>query len=220
VKSIRVPSAHLLLLEEHAGAGAHLALDALPGLVVRDHRLLQLVLGLQAIKNPESPNQPANQTRHHKRTHPGSGTHQRDEMVAFLVRQEPPVQERPGSHTEPHSLQTPARHRVLREGESEIRSSPGAPGKLDHAGGVEGAGAPARCGSADLSAGEEEREHGGEGEEVAAGSHGAATARWEDRRRTTTTGGGHMGWGRRRRRWACESVTDSGPPNTWTLSEE
>jgi hypothetical protein len=51
VKSVGVPSAHLLLLEEHAGAGAHLALDALPRLVVRHHRLLQLVLGLQSTRN-------------------------------------------------------------------------------------------------------------------------------------------------------------------------
>lgn len=49
--------AHLLLLEEHAGAGAHLALDALPGLVVRHHRFLQLVLGLKSTRNQI--NQPA-----------------------------------------------------------------------------------------------------------------------------------------------------------------
>jgi len=58
VKSIGAPSAHLLLLQEHAGAGAHLTLDALTGLVVRYHRLLQLVLGLST---NQTPNQSTNE---------------------------------------------------------------------------------------------------------------------------------------------------------------
>jgi hypothetical protein len=55
VKSIGVPSAHLLPLEEHAGAGAHLTLDTLTGLVIGHHRLLQLVLGLSTNQTPNQP---------------------------------------------------------------------------------------------------------------------------------------------------------------------
>jgi len=109
VKSIGVPSAHLLLLQEHAGAGAHLALDALTGLVVRYHRLLQFVLGLSTNQTPnQSINQRTNQTRHHKLIRPASGTHQHDEVVALRIRQETLVQERPNSHTKSHSRKTPA----------------------------------------------------------------------------------------------------------------
>lgn len=62
----------------------------------------------------------------------------------------------------------------------EIRSPPGAPRELDHAGGVEGTSAPARRRGA---AGEEERNHRVE-EEVAAEIHGAA--RWEGDERCGT----------------------------------
>ena len=170
-----MPSAHLLLLEEHAGAGAHLALDALPGLVVRHHRLLQLVLGLQSTRNRI--NQPIKADITTSRSHPSPGTHQRDQVVALRGRQEPLVEERPNRHTEPHSGQTRARHsgfgRRAEQSGREIGSSPGAPRELDHAGGVEGAGAPARRGGGGKAAGEEERDRGGE-EEVAVESHGVA----------------------------------------------
>lgn len=45
----RCDAAHLLLLQKHAGAGANLARNALPRLVVCHHRLLQLILGLEKI---------------------------------------------------------------------------------------------------------------------------------------------------------------------------
>lgn len=51
------------------------------------------------------------------------------------------------------------------------------PRELDHAGGVEGAGAPARRGGTDKAVNEEERDRRGD-EEVAVESHGAA--RWEE----------------------------------------
>jgi hypothetical protein len=51
---------YLLLLQKHAGAGAHLALDALPGLIVSHHRLLQLILGLH---KTQAPNQSSRSTQ-------------------------------------------------------------------------------------------------------------------------------------------------------------
>jgi hypothetical protein len=129
------------------------------------------------------------------------------------------VEERPNSQTEPHGCQTRARHRGFgRRGEQsgrEIGSSPGAPRELNHAGGVEGAGAPAPRGGGDKAVREEERDRGGE-EEVAVESHGAA--RWEE-------GEAARAWGRRSRVPGLSTVqeptqrgnaTDSGPDNTWT----
>jgi len=115
-------------------------------------------------------------------------------VAALRVRQEALVEERPKSHTEPHSGQTRERHRGFgRRGEQsgrEIGSSPGAPRELDHAGGVEDAGAPARRGGGDKAVGEEERDRGGE-EEVAVESHGVAP---RDGRRAK--GGGALGLGK------------------------
>jgi hypothetical protein len=131
------------------------------------------------------------------------------------------VQERPNSHTISHSRQTPALARVLgkerAECRREIRSSPGAPRELDHAGGVEGTSAPVRRRGA---AGKEEREHRRE-EEVAAEIHGAA--KWEgDLRCGTTTGEEEavcveLTVQAPRR---CQTATDSGPGKTWSPSEE
>lgn len=76
VKPIGVPSAHLLLIQEHAGAGAHLTLDALTRLVVRYHRLLQLVLGLSTNQTPnQSPNQPTNEQNQISQANPPSLGH-------------------------------------------------------------------------------------------------------------------------------------------------
>ena len=208
-----MPSAHLLLLEEHAGAGAHLALDALPGLVVRHHRLLQLVLGLKSTRNRI--NQPIKEDIITSQSHPASGTHQRDQVVALRVRQEALVEERPKSHTNHTAVRLARDIVVLGEGQSRVGGrSDRHLGRHESWTTREGSKAPAPRLAAVAG--------------IRPSARRSATAvarkrwRWKAMALRREMGGGGETWLGKTKRPGCQeptqrvSTTDSGPDNTWT----
>lgn len=118
---------YLALSKEHARASPNLAHRTLPRLIVRDHRFLQLTLSLVSPRrslNPEAGN--------------GSQMHsyQRDEVIAFIVGEEPHCTER---RYQPRAAQVKDRGHAVEgeEGDLPRGSSPVTPRELGHPGRIE-----------------------------------------------------------------------------------
>ena len=129
-------SDYLVLGQEGAGAGAHQAHEAFPGVVIRHHRLLHAAFRLNPQKRKgnsvsasgtSSPPRKASAAAAERPTRESmrerNPTHQVDEVVALGVREEAAVQERPArahtpvtvSHTKNVKAQA-ARAAVVRRG--------------------------------------------------------------------------------------------------------
>jgi hypothetical protein len=112
-KNTMVQSDYLVLGQEGAGAGAHLAHEAFPGVVIRHHWLLHAAFRLKPQKRKgssvsasgtSSPPRKASAAAAERPTRESmrerNPTHQVDEMVALGVREEAAVEERPArAHT-------------------------------------------------------------------------------------------------------------------------